>query len=282
MSKTAEAKGLPAPFKDVEDIIRVDRLPHIWCPGCGLGIIFKTLAKAIKMSGIPPEKHVIVTGIGCTGRMGGYFKLDAYHVTHGRAIPFAVGLKIANPDLEVTVIGGDGDLLSIGGNHFIHAARRNDDINVILVTNYNYGMTGGQYAPMTPTGSKTSTSPYGHFEYPFNAPLLARAAGASFVARWTAYHYVQLLDAFLKMFKVRGFAFIEVLSPCILYTERNIPDGALGLMRMFREKTVINDRAKLEEIGALFNKEGKIVVGNFYYEEKPTYLDLARKYVRGG
>jgi len=161
-------------------------------------------------SGIPPEKHVCVSGIGCTGRIAGYLNLDSFHTTHGRAIPFATGLHLVRPDLEVTVISGDGDLFAIGGNHFIHAARRNLDINVICVNNFNYGMTGGQLGPTTPLGAFSTTSPYGNYEPPFNLPLLAAAAGAVFVARWTVLHARQLERAILRALKKRGFTFIEV------------------------------------------------------------------------
>jgi 2-oxoglutarate ferredoxin oxidoreductase subunit beta len=136
----------------LDSYIRVDRFPHIWCPGCGLGIVLTAFVRAILASGIPPEKHVCVSGIGCTGRIAGYLNLDSFHTTHGRAIPFATGLHLVRLDLEVTVISGDGDLFAIGGNHFIHAARRNLDINVICVNNFNYGMTGGSWVPPPPWG----------------------------------------------------------------------------------------------------------------------------------
>jgi len=259
---------LPKAYEDIKDLIRTDRLPHIWCPGCGLGILLKLLARAIKNSGIPIEKHVIVTGIGCTGRLGGYLKLDAYHVTHGRAIPFAVGLKMANPELEVTVVGGDGDILAIGGNHFIHAARRNDDINVIIVNNFIYGMTGGQYSPTTPKGAKTTTSPYGHFENPFNIPLLSYAAGASYVARWSVLHQNELYQSLLDMFKVKGFAVIEVLSPCIIYTDRNAMGDAVDLMKVIKERSTIDHNANLADIDIDFSMK-KIVLGNFAKRERP-------------
>ena len=162
-----ERSILPPVYRDIEDLVRIDRLPTIWCPGCGIGIVLKLLLKAIKNSGIDVEKHVVVSGIGCTGRFAGYVRLDGYHVLHGRAIPFAIGLKVAKPELEVTVVSGDGDIVGIGGNHFIHAARRNHDINVVIVNNMNYGMTGGQLAPTTPRGAKTTTTPYGNIETSF-------------------------------------------------------------------------------------------------------------------
>ena len=150
----------------LDEIIRSDRMPHIWCPGCGIGIAMRCYAQAILDSGIPTDKQVVVSGIGCTGRAAGYMNIDSYHSTHGRAIPFAVGIKLANPDLSVTVFSGDGDLAAIGGNHLIHAARRNVDIKVICINNFNYGMTGGQSGPTTPKGARATTAPYGNPELP--------------------------------------------------------------------------------------------------------------------
>ncbi|MEO0277658.1 MAG: thiamine pyrophosphate-dependent enzyme, partial [candidate division WOR-3 bacterium] len=157
----------------LEEYFRKERLPHIWCSGCGLGIAMSSLLYAIKELEIPREKIAIVSGIGCSGRVAGYVRVDSYHTTHGRPIAFATGLKIARPDLNVIVFSGDGDIAAIGGNHLIHAARRNMDITVICVNNFNYGMTGGQFGPTTPLEAITTTTPYGNFEYPFNLPHLA-------------------------------------------------------------------------------------------------------------
>ena len=168
----------------VEALLREDRIPHIWCPGCGLGSVLHSLLTALIKSGLDLDRVAVVSGIGCTGRAAGYIKLDSFHTTHGRAVPFATGLKLANPDLKVVVFSGDGDLAAIGGNHLIHAARRNMDLTVICVNNFNYGMTGGQVGPTTPIAGRTSTSPYGNGEFPFNLPRLAAAAGAVYVARW--------------------------------------------------------------------------------------------------
>ncbi|MCD6082053.1 2-oxoacid:ferredoxin oxidoreductase subunit beta, partial [candidate division WOR-3 bacterium] len=148
----------------LDPYLRTERFPHIWCPGCGIGVVIGAFLRGWLETNIPREKLVVVSGIGCTSRAPGYLLFDTFHATHGRGIPFATGLKIANPDLTVVVIAGDGDLFSIGGNHFIHAARRNVDLTIICVNNFNYGMTGGQMAPTTPTDSKTTTSPYGNIE----------------------------------------------------------------------------------------------------------------------
>jgi 2-oxoglutarate ferredoxin oxidoreductase subunit beta len=169
-SKTTVPEEHPiAPF------LRMDRMPHIWCPTCGIGTIVKCFATALDESDIDLDKTAIVSGIGCTGRVAGYMNLDAFHSTHGRAIPFATGLKLGRPELQVIVFSGDGDLSGIGGNHFIHAARRNMDILVILVNNFIYGMTGGQNAPTTPLTARSSTMPFGNFERPFNLPHLAES-----------------------------------------------------------------------------------------------------------
>jgi 2-oxoglutarate ferredoxin oxidoreductase subunit beta len=180
-------------------ILREDRMPHIWCPGCGLGPATTCYVEAIRKSPIPQNNHVCVSGIGCTGRVAGYVNIDT---------------AIANPELEVTVFSGDGDIMAIGGNHFIHAARRNMDINVICVNNFNYGMTGGQGGPTTPIEAKSSTTPYGCLEYPFNLPHLAAVCGAVYVARWTSLHVRQLQKSIERMMEKNGFTFIEVVSPC--------------------------------------------------------------------
>ena len=169
----------------VEPFLRMDRMPHIWCPGCGIGTTVNCFTRALESSKLNLDKVAIVSGIGCTGRVAGYANLDSFHTTHGRAIPFATGLKLSNPELQVVVYSGDGDLFAIGGNHFIHAARRNMDIKVICVNNLTYAMTGGQTGPATPAEVISATSPYGVFEPSFNLVQLAEAAGASYVARWT-------------------------------------------------------------------------------------------------
>jgi len=273
------AGKLPPVYHDIEDLIRVERLPTIWCPGCGLGILLKVFAKAVAESGIPVERHVVVSGIGCTGRMAGYLRVDSYHVTHGRAIPFAVGIKLSKPWLNVSVISGDGDIVSIGGNHFIHAARRNHDITVIVVNNYIYGMTGGQSSPTTPAGSKTMTAPYGHVEEPFNIPYLAYAAGASYIARWTVFHDIQLKNSILKAFQTKGFSVIEVLSPCAIFSHRNNID-MLELIRYLRTKTIVKKDVRFEELGIEFGKP--IIIGEFLHRtDRPCfedrYLELKRR-----
>lgn len=259
-----------------DEHLRADRMPHIWCPGCGIGVAMMAYIEAMKCmkDSIPLEKQVVVAGIGCAGRIAGYVNIDSYHTTHGRAIPFATGMRLANPSLEITVFSGDGDLFAIGGNHFIHAARRNMDINVICINNFNYGMTGGQLGPTTPEYAFTTTSPYGNFEDGFNLPYLAAASGAVFVARWTTLHFRQLRDAICRAFEKKGFTFIEILAPCpTSFGEPN--DLGLGVdeMRWYKEASVLDPKADLKGIGISMKKGSKIVVGNFVDLERPTFLE---------
>src|SRR5271169_1734331 len=191
------------PVNPVESFLRTDRMPHIWCPGCGIGTSVNSFARALTEANLDLKNVAIVSGIGCTGRVAGYMNLDSFHTTHGRAIPFATGLKLANPKLNVVVYSGDGDLFAIGGNHLIHAARRNVDIKVICVNNLIYAMTGGQTAPTTPASAITTTAPYGCFEPAFDLPSLAASAGASYVARWTTFHVRQLTKSISEMFQRR-------------------------------------------------------------------------------
>jgi len=252
--------------------LRLDRLPHIWCPGCGIGIAMGCFLRAIDRGKIDPDKIALASGIGCTGRVAGYVKLDTFHTTHGRAIPFATGLKLANPELNVVVFSGDGDLAAIGGNHLIHAARRNIDMTVICVNNFNYGMTGGQVGPTAPCGVRTTTTPYGNFEPPFSLPYLVSASGASYVARWTVLHIRQLEGAIAEAMNKPGFSFIEVISPCpVTYGRLNKEPRGLDSLRYYQEKSVIRNGADLKDTGIELN--GPIVVGKFVDRECPTFWD---------
>ena len=256
----------------VVDYLRMDRIPHIWCPGCGLGTIVNCLVRAIKTCNIPRDLISVVSGIGCTGRMAGYLKLDSFHTTHGRPIPFATGLKLANPKLKVIVCSGDGDLFSIGGNHFIHAARRNIDMTIICVNNFTYGMTGGQVTPTTPVEAVASTTPYGNSEEPFNLPHLAESAGAVYVARWTTFHVRQAIKAMKEAIQKSGFTFVEIVSPCpTLYGRRNKLGDGLEMMRSFKEKSTIKNGADTRAVGLDF--KGSIVCGKFIDRERPAFLD---------
>ncbi|GIU76547.1 MAG: 2-oxoglutarate synthase [Bryobacteraceae bacterium] len=260
----------------VEDLLRQDRLPTIWCPGCGIGTTVNSFAHALLKQDIDLKKTVIVSGIGCSGRVSGYMNLDSFHTTHGRAIPFATGLKLANPELNVIVYSGDGDLASIGGNHLIHAARRNIDILVVCINNMIYAMTGGQAAATTPSSALSTTTPYGAFEPELNLVQLVDAAGASFVARWTAYHVVQLERTIEKALKKKGFRFIEVLSPCPTYFQRkNNMGDALQAMLDYKKRSKIKHGCPTWETA--LTPGGDIIVGEFVDREREDYLTRMRK-----
>jgi len=272
MSEESTDLDFNPPSNPVEDLLRVERMPHIWCPGCGIGTTVNCFARALETSGLDLKKTAIVSGIGCTGRVAGYMKLDSFHTTHGRAIPFATGLKLANPELKVVVYSGDGDLMAIGGNHFIHAARRNVDMTVILLNNFIYGMTGGQVAPTTPFGATASTAPHGNFEEAFNLPYLAESCGAVYVARWTAYHVRHATKSIKEALLKKGFSFVEILAPCpTLYNRRNKLGDGLDQMKFYASQSDIRHEADTKTVGLTF--QGRITVGRFVDREKPTYLD---------
>jgi 2-oxoglutarate ferredoxin oxidoreductase subunit beta len=258
----------------MDEIIRSDRMPHIWCPGCGIGIAMRCYAQAMLDSDIPIDKQIVVSGIGCTGRVAGYMNIDSYHSTHGRAIPFAIGIKLANPTLSVTVFSGDGDLAAIGGNHLIHAARRNVDIKVICINNFNYGMTGGQSGPTTPKGARATTAPYGNPELPFNLPYLLAASGANYVSRWTTIHVRQIRDDILYTFSKPGFTFIEVLSPCpIGFGKSNRIEDGLEEMFLYKERCVLvkDGDVRAEQLGIDLREDHPIHVGKFIERYQPPY-----------
>jgi len=268
-NKKAQKELPPHPM---EALLRSERLPHIWCAGCGIGTVFGSVIAAVQKSGFDPDKTAVVSGIGCTARMAGYIRLDSFHTTHGRAIAFATGLKLARPEIKVLVISGDGDLLAIGGNHFIHAARRNIDITVICVNNLNYGMTGGQLAPSTPFGAKTTSSVSGCPEEPFNFCYLASACGSVYVARWTTLHTRRITNSITEAMQKRGFSFVEILTPCpTSFGRRNKIGTALDTLKFYHERSVIlND---IDPKDAPVDFGSKIVVGKFVDTERPTFLD---------
>ena len=262
----------------LEEFTRKGMIPHIWCNGCGDGIILSEFLRALHELNYDMNKIVIVSGIGCIGRISGYINADAFHTTHGRPIAFAVGVKATRPDLKVVVISGDGDLFSIGGNHFIHAARRNIDMTVICSNNFNYGMTGGQSGPTSPLEAYTTTTPYGNIEHPFNLVHLAAGSGAVYVARWTTIHVRLLRESMKKALKKHGFTFIEVLSPCPeQYGRRNKMPKPMDSMVWFREKSVIRNR--IDPLKAEITPN-EIVVGEFVDTEKPEFTDLLQQQVR--
>ena len=252
--------------------LRRDRIPHIWCPGCGIGTTMNAFCRALAECGLDLDQIAVVSGIGCTGRTAGYLNLDSFHTTHGRAIPFATGLKLANPNLKVVVYSGDGDLTAIGGNHFMHAARRNMDLMVVCVNNFTYGMTGGQVAPTTPLGPVQTTMPLGNFENSFNLPFLADACGAVYVARWTVYHVRQLAKAMKEGLQKKGFVFIEAMAPCpTLYSRRNRLGDGVDQVKYYKERSTIKNGCDTKDVGLTY--QGDIVVGKFVDRERPTWLD---------
>jgi 2-oxoglutarate ferredoxin oxidoreductase subunit beta len=271
VNATASKTAAVVPEHPLDELIRTDRIPHIWCPGCGIGTAFSACLTAMKASRLDPQKTSMVSGIGCSGRAAGYVKLDSFHTTHGRAIPFATGLKLGNPELNVVVFSGDGDLFAIGGNHFIHAARRNIDLTVICVNNLNYGMTGGQAAATTPYLAKSTTTPVGNPEAPFNLPLLAWASGASYVARWTMLHTRELTDCIQKALLKSGFAFIEVLAPCPVNYGRRNREKALDTLKLYQERTIIRNNADPTELDIDFKKG--VVLGEFVNKQRATFIE---------
>ena len=227
----------------IEKYMREDKLPHIWCPGCGNGVIMRDVAQAIENLGLDKKKVVIVSGIGCSSRAAGYMDFNTIHTTHGRAIAFATGIKMARPDLEVIVLTGDGDASAIGGNHLIHAARRNIGLTVIVFNNSIYGMTGGQYSPTTPKNDFGTTAPYGNIDRPFDIALLAAGAGATFSARGDVYHVQQTTRLIERGIKHRGFSIIDCLTVCPTYYGRKNKKGSAVDMLTFQKEHFIPQEA---------------------------------------
>ncbi len=245
------------------------KFPHVWCPGCGTGILLGSLIRAIDRIGYAKDEIVMVSGIGCSGRLPVYVDFNTLHTTHGRALTFATGVKLAKPDLKVIVIMGDGDATAIGGNHFIHAARRNVDLTAIIVNNNIYGMTGGQYSPTTPYGQRATTAVYGSVEQSFNISQLAVCAGGVFVARGTVYHVRQLDGLIEKALFKKGFSVVEVISQCQTHYGRlNKLGNHVEMMKWQRDSAVPVERAKkmsAEEMA------GKFEIGILVDREAPTY-----------
>lgn len=226
-----------------EEWIRNDRLPHIYCAGCGNGTIINCVIEAVDQAGWVRDQTVFLSGIGCSSRAPGYILTDSLHTTHGRALAFATGVKMAKPDLHVVVFTGDGDLAAIGGNHFIHACRRNIDITVVCMNNHIYGMTGGQGSPTTPIGKTSTTTPYGSGESPFDLVDLAVAAGANYVARWTSYHVKELTKAVLTGLNTPGFALIEVRCQCpTSYGRRNKYREPVDYMTYLKTHAILKNK----------------------------------------
>ena len=255
------------------DYLRTEMLPTIWCAGCPNGIVLASFIRAVKR-GFERDKTVVVSGIGCSGRITQYLDFETVHTTHGRALAFATGIKLAKPELNVVVFMGDGDAVAIGGNHFIHACRRNIDLTAVVINNSLYGMTGGQLAPTTPEGAKTKTSPYGNVERPFDIAKLAIAAGASYVARFTAYQPRWIEKAIFEAMQHHGFSVVEVVTGCPTHQRIKPADLLKHLKENFRRRNSLSlDEIQPTDIG-VFKKEVR--------EEFCEKIEKLRKYVRKG
>ncbi len=262
----------------VRKYLRFEILPTAFCPGCGCGTVLNAFVQALDEMEIDPKEIVFVTGIGCSSWIPSpYFRGDILHTTHGRPLAFATGVKVMKPGLKVIVIAGDGDIAGIGGNHLIHAARRNIDISVFMVNNWNYGMTGGQVSPCTPQEIKSKTSVYGNPETPFDAVELARAAGASYISRWTTAHPVQLHKAITGAIEHEGFALVEAISQC--------PTQAGRLSHGISDPVQLLDKLKSHTIGLKKAQktdpedlQGKFVIGNLLKNQEA--LEFACSYSR--
>lgn len=261
----------------VQNYFRMDKLPHIWCPGCGHGILMRAIGKAIENLGLDKDKVCVVSGIGCSSRAPGYMDFNTLHTTHGRALAFATGVKLARPELEVIVVTGDGDASAIGGNHLIHAARRNINITTIVFNNNIYGMTGGQYSPCTPTGDLGTTAPYGNIDRPFDIPNLAGAAGATYVGRGTAYHAKQMIKLIEKGIQNKGFSLIEGISICPTYYGRKNKKGAVVDMMKWQKDHAVDVKvaAKL----SAEKLEGKFIIGELKNTTQPEYTEEYQKII---
>ena len=248
-----------------------DNLPHIWCPGCGNGIVMSALARALDKLGYPQDDILLVSGIGCSSRMSGYMDLNTVHTAHGRALAFATGAKVCEPRLKTFVVMGDGDAAAIGGNHFIHACRRNIDMTAIVINNSIYGMTGGQFSPLTPTGKRATTAPYGSIDRAFNLVDLAKGAGATYVARGDVFHAAQLTNLLVEASRHKGFAVVEAVATCSISFGRynNIPEPA-DMLFWLRDNTVtVQQAAKMsdEEL------KDKIIIGKHFETEAVEYCE---------
>ncbi len=260
------------PQRVVHNFLRHDKkFPHVWCAGCSNGTILGTIIRAIAEQNLDRNNITMVSGIGCSSRMPVYIDLNTLHTLHGRAIAFATGVKTYNPDMKVIVVTGDGDSSAIGGNHLIHAARRNIDITVIVINNNIYGMTGGQYSPTTPVDARATTAPYGNLDAPFDLCNLAIGAGATYVARTTAFHTIELQKMIVDAMQHKGFSIIDVVSACpVIFGRLNKKGGAPEMMMHMRDNSILNtamDKLPPEKI------EGKIIRGVMKQVEVPEYCD---------
>lgn len=262
----------------IDDYIREEMFPHMWCPGCGNGIVLGAIIRAIDDLKWDRDKIVMISGIGCSSRITGYVDFCTMNTTHGRALPFATGMKMANPDLKVVVVMGDGDCSAIGGNHFIHAARRNIDLTAIIINNMIYGMTGGQYSPLTPTGRFGTTAPYGNIDQSFDLTSLAMAAGASYVARGTVYHVRQSISLMKKALDKKGFSVVEIISDCpISFGKMNKMRTAVEMLKWIKDIAI--SKKAWENLSVEERKE-KFVIGEFLDIDRPDYNERYNEIIK--
>ncbi|PIX34928.1 MAG: 2-oxoacid:ferredoxin oxidoreductase subunit beta [Candidatus Infernicultor aquiphilus] len=262
----------------IDDYIREEMFPHMWCPGCGNGIVLGAIIRAIDDLKWDRDKIVMISGIGCSSRITGYVDFCSMNTTHGRALPFATGIKMANLDLKVVVVMGDGDCSAIGGNHFIHAARRNIDLTAIIINNMIYGMTGGQYSPLTPTGRFGTTAPYGNIDQAFDLTSLAMAAGASYVARGTVYHVRQSISLMKKALDKKGFSVVEMISDCpISFGKMNKMRTAVEMLKWIKDIAV--SKKAWENLSVEERKE-KFVIGEFLDIDRPEYNERYNEIIK--
>ncbi len=264
-------KKKKVPF-DYSKYVRGGKLPHIWCPGCGHGIVLKCLLRAIQTTGMSKDDIALVSGIGCSSRTPGYVDFNTLHTLHGRALAYATGLKLAKPRLKVIVTTGDGDALAIGGNHFIHACRRNMDMTILVYNNSIYGMTSGQSSPTTPLGKISTTGRYGNIEPPFDACSLAQAAGATFVARGTAFHFQELEKVIYEAIMHKGTSVVDVIDACPTYYGRfNKYKTPTEMMEKIEKEGTVSvksaEKLSPEEL------QGKLLRGVLYKSERTEYCE---------
>lgn len=268
---TAKKKKVSVPF-DYSKYLRNEKLPHIFCPGCGHGIALKSLLRGIDRAGLEKDNVAMVSGIGCSSRIPGYVDFNTLHTLHGRALSYATGIKFAKPHMNVIVATGDGDALAIGGNHFIHTCRRNIDMTILVFTNYTYGMTGGQFSPATPLGAISHTSRFGNIEPPFDTCTLAKAAGATFVARGTAYHALELEKIVQEALEHKGTSVIEIIDGCPIYFGR---DNSYKSISQMMEEVEKNGTVSIKQVDKLSPEKlkGKKIRGILHREDKQEYCE---------
>ncbi|MCR4442459.1 MAG: thiamine pyrophosphate-dependent enzyme [Peptococcaceae bacterium] len=261
----------------VQDYLRMNKMPHIWCPGCGTGIALGAVVRAIHNVGYSRDEVIVITGIGCSARTNAIIDFNTFQTTHGRALSFATGFKLVRPEMKVVVITGDGDGAGIGGNHLIHTCRRNIDITTILINNSIYGMTGGQYSPLTPQGSYATTAPYGTIEPSFDVCKLAEGAGATYVGRATAYHVTLLERLITRALKHEGFSLVEAITQCpIGYGRRNKMKSPTEMLKWQKEHAV---DVKASTSMSPEQLAGKFLIGEFVNKTAPEYTKLYKKII---